>query len=160
MVFELKSLLDLRRDAENAAKRALASAAASVLKAEEEQARLTRHWQAACAALAGETQRLSKGPSPSTAAQGAAGQAYLGRLREEVNRLKAVAEEHRMTAVAAAQASHRAALADCEKALRNREAVATLEEKAQTAAAKIAARKAEDEATDLANASRRLGRQP
>ena len=155
MVFELKSLLDLRRDAENSAKCALELAAASLFQEEEKQVRLAGRWNAACATLDGETRRLAAGLGPLTAAQGSAREGYLGRLRDEVGRLKAAAEEHRATALAAAQASHRAALSDCEKAMRDREAVSKLEHRAQAAAAKTAARKAEDAATDLANATRR-----
>jgi hypothetical protein len=158
MVFELQSLLDLRRDVENAAQRALAAAAANLLKEEQEQARLATRWQAAYAALDGVAQRLAAGPRPSTAAQGSARASYLGRLRGEANRHKAVVDEHRANALAQAQAVHRAALADHAKALRDREAVSKLEEKAQAAAAKAAAHRAEDESTDLANSRRLSGR--
>jgi hypothetical protein len=155
MVFELHSLLDLRRDAESSAKLSLELAAAKLSKEEEEQARLASRWQSACAARDGEKRRLAAGPAPSTAAQGLAREGYLSRLRAEVDRHSAIADEHRATVLAAEQASHRKALRHYEEAARDREAVSKLEERARAAAAAMAARKAEDAATDLANATRR-----
>jgi hypothetical protein len=155
MVFELQSLLDLRRDAESSARRAFEMAAASLLKEEEEQARLAGRWQAARTAWDSETRRLAAGPAPSTAEQGSAREAYLGRLRDEANRIRTAAEQHCATALAAAQAAHQAALSNHQKAARDREAVSKLEERAQAEAAKSAARKAEDAATELATTQRR-----
>jgi hypothetical protein len=155
MVFELQSILDLRRDAETAAQRDLAAAAAGVQREEEEQARLTARWQAACATLERETTRLAAGPSPSTAAQGLAREAYLTRLRGEATRLKKAADEHRATALAQASASHARALSTYQQAVREREAVSNLEDRARAAAVRDRDRKAEDAANDLGNASRR-----
>jgi hypothetical protein len=75
-----------------------------------------------------------------------------------VKRLHTAAEKHQSSALTLALASHRAALSDCDTAVRDREAVTKLEQRAQAAAARIAVRNADDDATDLANATRRPGR--
>jgi len=155
MVFELQSILDLRRDAEDAAQRALAAAAADVHREEQEQARLAARWQTALATLEKEIARLGSGPGPSTPAQGLARESYLARLRDEVTRLKIAADNHRTAALATARASHATALSTYEQAAREREAVSMLEERARVTAARDRERRAEDAATDLASADRR-----
>jgi len=155
MVFELQSLLDLRCEAESTAKRAVELATASLQREQEEQARLAAHWNAAGTSLEREARRLAKARVASTAEQGVARESYLGRLRQEANRLKCVADNHAATALATAKASHEEALSRYGVALREREALSQLEERAQTAARKIASRRAEDAATDLANSRRR-----
>jgi hypothetical protein len=155
MVSKLHGLLDLRRDAEAAAQRALATATAALAKEEEEHERLAACWQAARSTVERERGRLAAGPDPSSVAQGRAREGYLARLRDEANHRKAVAEEHRTTALAAAQAVYGKALAAFERAVRDREAVSRLKQRSQVARARTAARKAEDAASDLAGSTRR-----
>jgi hypothetical protein len=156
MAFQLQSLLDLRRDAEASAKHQLGLAAAELLKQEEEQARLVARQEAARATLDGEARRLASGPAPTTGEQGQAREGYLGRLREEMNRLEATVDEHRSTALAAAQSAHKKAVSDYEAAARDREAVSKIEERDRAESARIAARKAEEAASDSATANRRV----
>jgi len=155
MVSQLKNLFDLRRDAEETAKRALAAALRALDKETEEHERLTARWQAACATAEREAKRLSTGPSPSTASQARAREGYLARLREDANRRKAAAEEHRTTTLVAAQAAHDRALASHEKAVRDRKAVSRLRQRSMGTKAKAAARMAEDAASDLGGTRRR-----
>jgi hypothetical protein len=155
MVFKLHGLLDLRRDAEAAAKRFLATATAALAKEKEEHERLASRWQSARATVERETGRLAAGPDPSSAAQGRAREGYLARLRDEAHRRKAAAEEHRNTALAARQAGYDKALAAFEKAVRDREALIRLKQRSQVVTARTAARKAEDAASDLAGRTRR-----
>lgn len=149
MIFELQSVLDLRRDAESSAQRALRSAVADVQRVEEEQARLDARWRAACANLERETRRLASGQRPATAAQGQAREGYLLRLRDEVGRLDAAADQHRTSALSTARAAHAAALAKYEKAARERQLVSRLEERACADATRAAARREADRAGDL-----------
>jgi hypothetical protein len=151
----LRNLFDLRRDAEDTAKRALETASLVLVKEEEEQKRLALRWRQALVALDRETKRLVTGPGPSTVGQGHAREGYLARLRDEADRLKAAVEDHQCTALAAAQAARAAALAGYERASREREVVARLEQRARAARAKTAARNAEDAASDLVAHRRR-----
>ncbi len=153
MIFDLQSVLDLRRDAENNAKQALALASDKLRSEEEEQVRLATRCEAAEAALDAEISRLAQGPA--TAEQGLARESYLRRLREEALRLKSTAHEHAATALAAARSLHEGARRDYEAAVRDRDAVAKLEQRAKAAARKAAARRAEDEAMELATHRRR-----
>jgi len=154
MIFELQSLLDLRRDAESNAKQALDLASATLLAEEEEQARLAALCKAAQATVAAEIRRFDEGLAALTAEQGLARESYLRRLRDEANRLKSAAGKHAAIALVAARSSHEAATASYEAALRDREAVSKLEQQAKEAAARTRARRDEDEAMDLANARR------
>jgi hypothetical protein len=155
MVSELQELFDLRRDAEATAQRTFAVASAALDREREEHERLVVRWQAACATVGRESERLAAGPGPSTVAQGHAREGYLARLRDEANRRKATADEHRTTALASAQAARDRALADYTRVARDREAVSKLRQRAQAAKAKTAARKAEEAASDLAGTTRR-----
>jgi flagellar biosynthesis chaperone FliJ len=155
MIFELQTVLDLRRDAENNAKRALELAGARLLSEEAEQGRLTERAQAARATLTAEIRRMGQGPAASTAEQGLARESYLRRLRDDVSRLRSAASEHAASALASARAAHEEALRSYAAALRDREAVSKLEERARESAQRTAARRADDEAMDLANARRR-----
>jgi hypothetical protein len=155
MVSELKSLFDLRRDAEDTAKRALATAVRALDKEKEEHERLTGRWQAACATVEREGKRLSAGPGPATAAQARAREGYLARLREDASRRKAAVEEHRMVTLVASQAAHDQALASYERAVADRKAVSRLRQRSAASKAKAAARRAEDAASDLAGRRRR-----
>lgn len=151
MVFDLQSLLDLRRDAESDAKRTLDEVSADLRKQEEELARLARRTRAAEERLESETRRMDRGAAPATAEQGRLRERYLGRLRGQVGELRGAESEHAKTILAAAQASHRTALSRFEAAVRDREVLSRLADEARAAASKTAARRAEDAATDLAN---------
>jgi hypothetical protein len=152
---QLQSLLDLRRDAEDRAKRALAAASAALVKEQEEHERLLGRWQRARATLDRESNRLAAGTGPSTVAQGHAWAGYLARLRDEVAHQKSAAEAHRATALANAQAAHHQALAVYAKAARDREAISKAKQRANAEKTKRAARRAEDAASDLAARRRR-----
>jgi hypothetical protein len=154
MVSELQELFDLRRDAEATAQRTFAVASAALDREKEEYERLLGRWQAACATVGHESERLAAGPGPSTVAQGYAREGYLARLRDEANRRRATADEHRTTALAAAQAARDRALADYTRATRDHEAVSKLKQRAQAAKAKRTARNAEEAASDLAGTTR------
>ncbi len=153
---ELQGLFDLRRDAEESAKRALEAASATLIKEQEEQERLVRRWRAAASTLDCETKRFAAGPSPSTAAQWRARESYLARLREDVANQKSAAQDHRRSALAYAQAAYDEALAAYERAAREREAVSQLAQRRRAAKAQVTARKDEEVATD--SAARRPGR--
>lgn len=155
MIFDLQSVLDLRRDAENVTKQTLALASGKLRSEEEEQVRLAARWKTAEAALDAEIRRLAQGPAVATAKQGLARESYLRRLRREALRLKSTAHDHDATALAAARSLHEKARRDYEAALRDRDAVAKLEQRAKTAAREAAARRAEDEAMELATNRRR-----
>jgi flagellar biosynthesis chaperone FliJ len=153
MTFHLQTLLDLRRNAEKDALQALALAMASRRKEEEEQARLVARWRDAGTSMEVESARLASGPDPTTAAQAASREGYLSRLREEVARLKCVAEAHRCHALAAALSSEGAAQSAYQEARKACEAVEKLKERANAEADKQAERRADESAADLAQAT-------
>ncbi len=154
MISRWQAFLDLRRDAEQSAQQAAFSAGQTLVKAQEEQARLLRAWHVARSILGKEEERLSRPPAPSTAAQGAARERYLGRLRAEVERLKAVADEHAGRALDAAQAAQRRASAGLERAIGERAAATAAHERARATSARRRWLKAEDAASDAASSSR------
>ncbi len=149
----LQTLLDLRRNAEEGARRALDLAASLRRKEEEEQARLMARWQEARDRAAREDGRLAIGPSPTTAAQAAARGHYLVRLRDEAARLASLAEEHRRTGLATALAAESAAQAAYEEARKSRAAIEKLRERADAEAKRKAERRADESASDLAQAA-------
>jgi flagellar biosynthesis chaperone FliJ len=153
MTFQLQTLLDLRRNAEKCAQQALDLAMAVARKEAEEQTRLLTRWQAACATVAREKERLATGPSPTTAAQATARAHYLLRLRDEAARLATLAEEHRSTALAAALEAESAARASYKEARKACEAVEKLKGHAEAEDKRRAERRADESASDLAQAS-------
>jgi flagellar biosynthesis chaperone FliJ len=153
MSFQLQTLLDLRRNAEEGARQALDLAIASRRREEEEQTRLLARWREACDKAAQENGRFAAGPGPTTAAQATARGNYLRRLREDAAHLASIAEDHRTTALAAALAAESAAQADHEAARKSREAVAKLKERAEAESARKAERRADESAADLAQAA-------
>jgi flagellar biosynthesis chaperone FliJ len=153
MTFQLQPLLDLRRNTENGARRALDLAMTALRKEEEEQACLLARWQAACATQVKETERLASDPSPTSAAQATTRELYLGRLRDEAARLAKVAEEHRATVLAAALAAEGAAQASYEEARKACAAVEKLKERADAEDQRMAERRADESAADLAQAT-------
>jgi len=153
MTFHLQTLLDLRRNAEEGAKDALEAAVDSRRQQENEQARLLARWREACDKAAEENRRLASGPSPTTGEQATAREHYQARLRDEASRLKSVAEEHRATVLTAALATEGAAQTAYEEALKAREAVDKLKERADAEADRKAERRADESAADLAQAA-------
>ena len=153
MTFQLQTLLDLRRNAEKGAQQALDLAMAVAHTEEEEQARRIGRWQEACTTMTRENERLAASPSPTTAAQAAARAQYLLRLRDETARLASLAKEHRATALEAAKAAEGAAQAAYEEARKAREAVEKLRERAQAEEQRKAERRADESASDLAQAT-------
>jgi hypothetical protein len=153
MTFQLQTLLDLRRNAENSAHQALDVATAARRQEEEEQTRFLTRWHEGCATAAGEDARLAISPSPAVAAQASTRAHYLRRLRDEAARLKSVAEEHRTTALAAALAAESAAQAAYEEARKACEAVEKLKARADAEDARKAERRADESAADLAQAA-------
>jgi hypothetical protein len=153
MVFPLQSLLDVRHNAEQDARRTLALAAAARVREEEEQQRLRAAWQSARAKWEAERRRLAD-TDPANAAQAVARQHYLGRLLDEAARLERSAEEHEMSALAASVAHEAAAQAALHEAHASCAAVEKLEERARREERRVADRRAEDAASDLAQAKK------
>jgi flagellar biosynthesis chaperone FliJ len=153
MSFPLQTLLDLRRNAEEGARQALDLAVASRLQEEEEQARLLARWQEARTTVTKEDARLAISPSPATAAQATGRAHYLRRLRDEAARLKIIAEEHRITALAAALTAESLAHGAYEEARKACEAVEKLKARADAEDARKAERRADESAADLAQAA-------
>ena len=152
MSFQLQTLLDLRRNAEEGARQALDWAIASRRREEEEQTRLLARWREACDKAAQEDGRLAAGSSPTTAAQATARGNYLRRLREETTHLASIAEDHRTTALATALAAEVAAQTNYEEARKACEVVEKLKERAGAEDARKAERRADESAADLAQA--------
>jgi flagellar biosynthesis chaperone FliJ len=152
-MFQLHSLLNLRRDVEDTARQALDRAAAARVREEAEQARLLEAWEAARARLKKETARLSAEPAPTNGAEANSRERYRQRLRAEVTRLAGIAEKHRNTVLAAAIAGETEARRAFEQAHRERETVEKLKQRADAEDKKIAERRAEDAASDLAQAA-------
>jgi flagellar biosynthesis chaperone FliJ len=153
MVFQLQTLLDLRRNAQKGVRRALDSAI-SLRRAEEgEQARLLARWQESCATMAKEEARLATGPNPTSAAQATAREHYLRRLRDEAARLASSAEEHRTTALAAAMSAESTAQADYEEVRKACEAVEKLKERSDAEDEGRAELRSDEAASDLAQAA-------
>jgi flagellar biosynthesis chaperone FliJ len=153
MTFQLQTLLDLRRNAEKGARQALDLALATLRREEAEQARFQAGRQEACSTAARETERLSSGPDPASAAQATAREHYLCHLRDEATRLASLAEEHRATALVAAKTAERTAQAAYAEARQACEAVERLKERAEAEAERRAERRADESAADLAQAT-------
>jgi flagellar biosynthesis chaperone FliJ len=152
MTFPLQTLLDLRRNAERRARQVLDMVVASRLKEEEEQTRLLARWQRACATMASERERLADGASPTTAAQAKARAHYLLRLRDEAARLASIADEHRTTALAMAIEKEGSARWDYEEARHACEEVEKLKQRSDAREKQRSVRRADDAASDLAQA--------
>jgi flagellar biosynthesis chaperone FliJ len=149
----LQTLLDLRRNAEEGARQTLDLAVSLRRKEEEEQERLMARWQEARATATKEEACLAVGPSPATAAQAVARGHYLVRLRDEAARLASIAEEHRGTGLATALAAEGAAQAAYEEARKSREVIEKLKQRAEAEDRRRAERRADESASDLAQAA-------
>jgi flagellar biosynthesis chaperone FliJ len=152
-MFQLHSLLNLRRDAEDTARQTLDRAVAARVREEAEQARLLEAWEAARAIFKSEAARLSAEPAPSNGAEANSREGYRLRLRAEVTRLAGIAENHRNTVLAAASAGETGARQAFEQAHREREAVEKLKQRSDAEDKKLAERRAEDAASDMAQAA-------
>jgi flagellar biosynthesis chaperone FliJ len=153
MTFQLQTLLDLGRNAEKDARQALDSAMTVLRKEEEEQARLLVRWQEASSTTAKETARLAAGATPASVAQATARENYLARLRDEAARLAVLAAQHLATTLAAAAAAESAAQATYEEARKARAVVEKLKERAEAEDDRQAERRADESASDLAQAA-------
>jgi hypothetical protein len=151
MAFQLQTLLDLRRNAESDARRALDTTTAARVKQEEEQSRLVAMWRAACGAL--EEERARCAAAPATAAQARTRALYRERLHEEASKRARIAEDHRIHALAAAQVAESQARLAHEEAHNACQAVEKLKERADAEEARSAERKADSSASDLAQAA-------
>jgi flagellar export protein FliJ len=155
MGFRLQSLLDLRRQGEEQAQAALAAAEAARSEAEAEQARLDRAVDEARARLAG---RRAEAPDRAADAQGA--ERFRKRLADAVATAQAVATGHRDGPLAAARVGAARALAGYTEARREREALDKLREREEEQARRVAERRSEDAASDLAVAQHHARRRP
>jgi hypothetical protein len=151
MTSPLHSLLDLRRDAEQAARVTLEEAIAARVEEDEEQARLVGCWRVARAKLLREERCRSS--TPKTVAQAQARERYRERLAAEATGAALSAEEHLEGELATARRAESEARLAYEAARVALEAAAKLQERADAEAAKRAERRVEEAAGDHANAA-------
>jgi hypothetical protein len=145
----LHTLIDLRRDAEQAARLRLEQAIAAQVKQEAEQARLAEIWRAARAALLRAHARAL--PSRETAAHAQARERYRDRLVSAATRAAAQRDEHRASALARARRAEEEARARYEAARVALEAAAKVRARQAAGTAKRARRRTEDILSDLAS---------
>jgi len=150
--FRLQALLDARCDAEEAAIRAVGDAVAARTRAEEAQRELEARvgqtrWRL------DEDRALRADAVPSDAAAGQTRELFRRRLESEWTRAKEATRAHREGALAAALAAEAEARREHLARRRDREALEQLKERETTEARKVAERRAEDEAGDLALAA-------
>jgi len=158
MAFHLQSLLDLRSDAEKAAKAAFELVAAARAREDREQARLVAEWQSARSAREQATARWTS--APANAGQALTREQYRGRLDHDVARAARIAQEHRAGPLATATKSEDDARAACQEARLALEAILKVKGRAEAEEAQRAERRAEDEASDHANAAFARRRRP
>ena len=151
MTSPLHSLLDLRFDAEQAARLNLEDAIVARVKEDKEQACLVESWRLARAKLLREDRRRS--PAPKTGAQALTRERYRERLEEEATRAYLGAEEHIEGALASARRAESEARAAYEAARVALEAAAKLQERADAEAAKLVERRDEEAVGDHAAAA-------
>jgi hypothetical protein len=147
----LHSLLDLRRDAEQAARVTLEEAIAARVEEDEEQARLVGCWRVARAKLLREESRGEH--APKSAAEAQTRERYRERLVAEAKQANVCAEEHLEGELATARRAESEARLAYEAARVALEAAAKLQERADAEAAKRAERRVEEAAGDHANAA-------
>jgi len=145
------SLLDLRREAEQRAVRAVDRAVAVRAAEEAEQNRLAARWRKALTARDGEGER--RAAPAATAAQALTRERYRAGLQADVTVAARRAAEHRVGALAAALRAEAEARAALEQAHAAVAAVERLLAREQAEAARLEHRRAEDSASDLANAA-------
>jgi colicin import membrane protein len=150
MSIGLQSLLETRRFAEDEAVRALADSIARRICAEAEQARLDE-----CAAAAAARARAAAYDGGPTMAAGAwAAERYRGRLAEEARRAHEAALTHRRGEWRAAREAEEQARVRQATARQDREALEQLDERQQAERRRVAERRAEDAASELAGRRR------
>jgi hypothetical protein len=150
MVFKLQSLLDVQRCSEAAAKHAHGQATAARMREEEEQIRLDRLREAAGCALEGEKARPDNARGPGRVEDGNWREQYRQRLRAELVRADKAAALHRATSLASAWKAEEEASARCDKLRQEREATEKLKLRALAKEKKVALRRGEAAASDLA----------
>ena len=97
--------------------------------------------------------RLATGPTPTSVAQATAREHYLCHLRDRATRLAALANEYRATALAAAMSAEDKAQATYQEARAARAVVEELRKREQAEEKQRDERKADDSASDLAQAT-------
>jgi hypothetical protein len=156
MASPLQSLLDLRREAAQAARIGLEQAITARTRQDEEQARFVQDWMKARARLLGEEEAHSAGPK--TAVEIQARERYRERLAEEASRAARIVRAHREGALAAAQRAESQARVAYEEARAALEAAEKLQARVDAEATKRAERRSEEAAGDHAAHVRRRER--
>jgi hypothetical protein len=151
MASPLRSLLDLRRAAEERAMLVFDRAALARAAAEAEQRRLVAGWRQALARWDGERERLAA--VGATAGQAMTRAGYLDGLTAEVARAARLAEGHRAGALATAVRVETEARAVVEQAHAAVEAARGALAREQAEATRREQRRAEDSVCDLAQAA-------
>jgi len=147
----LDALIDLRREAENAARIAMELATTRRSQAEQVQARLLARVRDAQDALG--RARIDRPRAPERVAEAAMREQYAADLARRAARAAAAAEVHRSGALAKAVAAEDEARALHEKARRAAAAVARIMERAESQEASLDRRRVEDAASDFASAA-------
>jgi flagellar export protein FliJ len=151
MSFRLERLLQIRRRAEGEAEQGVARATAARARAEEEQRRLAATFQAARERLAAARGAAS---GMSTAGEALAAERFWRRVADEATEAHRRSLTHRDGPLAAALAVEESARQAHLVARREREALEKVAERQQARQRRVAHRRAEDAADDLALASR------
>lgn len=152
MAFALASLLDLRRDAEDEAKRAFGQASQARAAAEAEQERLQGAIVEARDRAIAERRRLAALPLEQ-AAQGLDREHYRQRLHAEVAQASERATQHCDGPLAEARAAENAARDAYTVARQEREALDKVKARQEAEQRRVTDRRAEDAAGDLAQAA-------
>jgi hypothetical protein len=156
MSFRLHSLLTLRRQEEEQAEQAAAVATAARVEAETEQKRLDDLAVAARQRLAQAREKAWRDQAGVRGADAALRAERLRqRLADEIRQAAAAAEGHRTGALAAALAAEQEARRRRLEARQAREALEKVKARADAEDQKLADRRAEDAASDLAIAGHR-----
>jgi hypothetical protein len=151
MSFPLQTLLDLRRRTEEEAERSLAAARARQAQSEAEHQRLEE-----CAAAAWARANTARGQvGPATAGEALVAERFQDRLADEARAADQAVLTHRKGALAAARTDEAAARAHHAAARRERLAAEQASEREAAGQRRVADRRAEDAASDLAAGRRR-----
>jgi flagellar biosynthesis chaperone FliJ len=147
MSFPLQSLLDLRRSAEEAAERALAASVAARAAAEEEQRRLQED---AAAARERAATRPAYDGAAHTAGAALEGERFQARLAAQAGAAGDAALTHREGALALARDAEERARRQHATARRDRQAVEEVLARTEAETRRLAERRSDDVASDLA----------
>jgi flagellar biosynthesis chaperone FliJ len=159
MAFPLASLLDVRRNAEEAAKRAFGQASMARAATEAEQARLERAITEARDHATAERRRLAALPLQRVG-QGLDREHYRRRLSAGIALAEERAAQHRAGPLAEARATENATRDAYTLARQEREALEKVKARQEAEQRRVADRRAEDAAGDLAQAAQALRRSP